>query len=105
MSEKKYFDADTAYDSGTLHNWYIDSVSENDSPVWTEEHIDELINDFYIIPRDTKPAEVAPVVQGRWTNYYFHPCGNRGKCSVCGKDNKPTNYCPDCGAKMDESEV
>ena len=53
---------------------------------------------------DFLPADVASVVHGRWTNYYFHPCGNRGKCSACGKDNIPTNYCPHCGAKMNESE-
>lgn len=53
--------------------------------------------------KSIEPADVAPVVHhGRWTNYYFHPCGNRGHCSVCGKDSRQTNYCPNCGAKMDE---
>ena len=114
VSEKKYFDADTAYDSGTLHNWYIDSVSDNDSPVWTEEHIDELINDFYIIPRDTKPADVAPAVHGRWilsTDMTYMP-----QCSNCGRHpfkgyipsieevKRVYKHCPVCGTKMDESE-
>lgn len=48
--------------------------------------------------------DVQMVVHGHWSDYYFHPCGNRGKCSACGKYNIPTNYCPECGAKMDESE-
>lgn len=105
MSEKKYFDADTAYDSGALHNWYIDSVSDNDSPVWTDEHIDELMNDFYVIPRDTKPADVAPAVHGHW-KYVEDDVYTCYKCSACGSTlaGDKSRYCPGCGAKMDESE-
>lgn len=36
-----------------LSDWYIHSVSEDDTPVWTEDHLDELFNDFILIPRDT----------------------------------------------------
>lgn len=39
-----------AVDYGYLADWYIRSVT-NDPPVWTEEHIDELFNDFYLIPK------------------------------------------------------
>ena len=47
-------------------------------------------------------ADVAPVVHGRWVN----GC----QCSVCGDRHGPYNsrhrpyynYCPNCGAKMDE---
>ena len=47
-------------------------------------------------------ADVAPVVHGRWE------CGCQ--CSVCGDRHGPYNsrhrpyynYCPNCGAKMDE---
>ena len=62
MSEKKYLDADAAYGSGTLTDWYISSVDDN-PPIWTDEHIYELMNDFYVIPKDTKPADVVPVVR------------------------------------------
>lgn len=50
--------------------------------------------------------ELAPVVHGYWRNRYFHPiyASGCGECSICGKDNPCTNYCPYCGAKMDESE-
>ena len=49
-------------------------------------------------------ADVAPVVHGRWE------CGCQ--CSVCGDRHGPYNsrhkpyynYCPNCGAKMDEEE-
>lgn len=35
-----------------LTNWFIDSVSTNEEPVWTEKHIDELLDNFYVIPKD-----------------------------------------------------
>lgn len=35
MAEKEYIDLETAYDMDTLENWYINSVSDNDTPVWT----------------------------------------------------------------------
>ena len=43
---------DNAVDYGTLQNWYIDSVSDEGTPVWTEEHIEELTRDFYLIFKD-----------------------------------------------------
>lgn len=39
--------------SGYLVDWFINSVGDEE-PVWTEGHIDELINDFYIIPKIEK---------------------------------------------------
>lgn len=50
---------------------------------------------------DSTPAEVAPVVHGRWKPYRK----NLGKCSECGEVVQiRSNYCPDCGAKMDLTE-
>jgi hypothetical protein len=40
-----------AVDAGYLEDWYIHSVA-NDEPVWTEAHLDELFNDFYLVPKD-----------------------------------------------------
>ena len=53
-------------------------------------------------------ADVAPVVHGRWE--FKHP--NGWACSNCGEwglmiDNRgicKSNYCPNCGAKMDKEE-
>lgn len=39
-------------DRGYLSDWYISSVNPDDEPVWTEEHLDELFNDFYLIPKE-----------------------------------------------------
>ena len=50
-------------------------------------------------------ADVAPVRHGRWKN------GGNGlydTCSACEKEIYlaiPMNYCPECGALMDEKEV
>lgn len=51
--------------------------------------------------RAMQPADVAPVVHGKWIKQY------RGQvnsiCSVCGKEvGRLTDFCPHCGAKMDE---
>ena len=41
----------TPVDKSYLYDWYIHSVSEDDPPVWTEEHIDELMKDFECYPK------------------------------------------------------
>ena len=52
-------------------------------------------------------ADVAPVVHGQWETNSDRP--DSLICSVCkcGFDmwkHDPHNYCPNCGAKMDEKE-
>ena len=55
---------------------------------------------------DIPAADVAPVVHGRWIH---DGCRIEGgidwcHCSECGKSDNfcaRTNYCPNCGAKMD----
>ena len=41
-----------AVDIGLLTDWYVNSVSKSDEPVWTEKHLEELLDDFYLIPKD-----------------------------------------------------
>lgn len=104
VSEKKYLDSDTAYNAGTLSDWYISSVDDSD-PIWTDAHIDELVNDFYVIPKDTPVVDVAPVVHGHWK--YEQDEGHSiytGECSVCGYRRRIDPFCGRCGAKMDERE-
>lgn len=43
---------DNSLDFNYLYAWYIKSVDNTETPVWTDEHIDELLNDFYIIPKE-----------------------------------------------------
>ena len=72
-------------------------------------HLDWIIDAI----RRKAPADVAPVVHARWhyTDAYPHwvwcPNCNRKflpNMEWIGIYNIPTNYCPCCGAKMDESE-
>lgn len=59
---------------------------------FSDEHVIEILDN---IPA----ADVAPVVHGRWKRYGR----NLGECSNCGEIvNIRYNYCPNCGAKMDE---
>ena len=98
MAEKEYIDLETAYDMDTLEDWYINSVSDNDTPVWTDEHLEELLNDFYVIPKDTPKADVEPVKHGHWIDNKHTDtaiCSER-KCVFSDE----TNYCPNCGSRM-----
>lgn len=52
----------------------------------------------------TPTADVAPVVHGRWIASHDEFCA----CSICKYPVyvgwNQTNYCPNCGAKMDKEE-
>ena len=53
---------------------------------------------FKIVPA----ADVAPVKHGEWDKKPFL-IGTSYYCSECGDNfGEPYNYCPNCGAKMDE---
>lgn len=62
----------------------------------------------------TPAAEVAPVVRGHWETPEKHFPFWDWKCSACGCEEyrqrdshgyyRMMNFCPNCGAKMDERE-
>lgn len=83
---------------------------------------DDLVSDYayaaasmlerYVEEMQKLPAaDVAPVVHGEWIMTLYTTISKRGRvisnkkfaCSECGYSNgrKQTNYCPNCGAKMD----
>jgi hypothetical protein len=110
----EYIDKNEAVGEGYLADWYIHSVAEYDDeklnePRWTEKHIEELTQDFIVIPKDTPAADVAPVVHAHWKGYHTQD----PYCSNCGfsydreegEYAQTTDYCGNCGAKMDENEV
>lgn len=74
----KYIDKEAAYDYATLDSWYIASVT-NGTPVWTEEHLEELLNDFYVIPKDTPAADVVEAVRCK-------DCNNWNDAGFCVRD-------------------
>lgn len=103
MSKKKYIDLDKAVDIGYLGDWYQSSIDTTVPPVWTNEHLEELCNDFIIIPKDTESANVEEVRHGKWIDD-----GDCFHCSACNKsftflsEKCVSNFCPNCGAKMDK---
>lgn len=63
----------------------------------------------YAIIEQFPAADVIPVVHGRWIHDGHRINGGIDwcHCSECGKSDHfcaRTNYCPNCGAKMDEKE-
>lgn len=34
-----------------LHSWYQCSIDETQEPIWTDKHLEELYEDFYLIPK------------------------------------------------------
>lgn len=56
---------------------------------------------------DAPTIDAEPVRHGHWINAGHDEWSHYRKCSVCGKlivNMSKTNYCPDCGAKMDGKE-
>ena len=69
---------------------------------WNNDDLAELF-------REAKAADVAPVVHARWISKNHHGYEWVFVCSNCGyidgyPFNDRFNYCPNCGAKMDEKE-
>lgn len=117
MSE--YIDKNEAVGEGYLADWYIHSVAEYgdeklNEPRWTEKHIEELTQDFIVIPKDTPAADVAQVVHGKWNGWHGDKMVDEEtqhkyryyECSECRRRSAvKSRFCPNCGAKMDENEV
>ena len=50
---------------------------------------------------DAPTVDAVEVVHGRWKIVDF---AGSVQCSVCGEISDESNYCPNCGAKMDGDE-
>jgi len=106
MNEKRYIDLDKAVDIGYLGDWYQSSIDTTVPPIWTDEHLEELCNDFIIIPKDTIPANVKEIRYGRWIpsvskdNFYAEICS---ECRYVEEWNLEIDrfFCPNCGTKME----
>lgn len=77
----------------------------NTDPYIADWRLDEMIE---ILPA----ADVAPVRHGKWVHSRYENCSEQFemvKCSCCGHEAyamafyvREGNYCPNCGAKMQE---
>ena len=108
----KYVYLNKKIDEEILIDWYINSTDED--TIWTKKHIDELLEDFVLIPKSSLKAieektindiKKQSVKHGRW----FH-INNDGiiYCSECNNEaywdtdygQQLFDFCPYCGAKM-----
>lgn len=58
--------------------------------------------------RDAPTINASPVRHGKWLSREegkVYPFWERYTCSVCGKHADDTDYCPNCGARMDADET
>lgn len=71
--------------------------------VWNDVHYERIafMDEIDRLPK----IEAEPVVHAHWIRRFFlrKACKECYECSKCGRHSTPiTNYCPNCGAKMDE---
>lgn len=61
----------------------------------------ERQNEILDIVENSHTIEATPVVHGRWKYVEVIGFGFLSTCSECGHHDHETNYCPNCGTKMD----
>lgn len=44
---------DKACTYSNIESWYQSSINETEEPIWTDAHINELMNDFILIPKSS----------------------------------------------------
>lgn len=80
------------------------------SDIWYKSAIHSALNDVNENIKSLEPADVVPMVHAYWIpqkeNHEFKEVWM--KCSACGypvsRWTGNTNFCPNCGAKMDGEE-
>lgn len=80
----RLIDADALLQRAVAHGW--------STPKWVSN----------IVIEDAPTIEAEPIKHGRWVKIY-----DSFQCSICGSKTTTyyrTNYCPNCGAKMDLTE-
>lgn len=98
----EYIERDAAMLTPILPKEYRQYQTENLDDAYEQGWLDALGN-----LKNAPAVDVVPVVHGRWLDnedYMF--------CSICGiqwnycdNDTETFNYCPNCGAKMDEEDT
>lgn len=81
------------------------ALKKNVTDGWLKgEEADTHITFVYEADVDNAPTiEAAPVNHGRWTD--VNGDGSLWRCSICGETQCcKSDYCGDCGARMDEVE-
>jgi hypothetical protein len=88
MAEKEYIER------GNIEKWLLTEMSSLDGEEDRKYVVERLRNE---IPA----ADVVPVVRGKWE---YNPSDNIPYCSECMMpQDSECNFCPNCGARMEES--
>lgn len=116
----EYIERNEGMDIGTSEDWYINSIDTTVPPIWTIEHLEELLEDFIVIPKETPSADVRPERHGHivWKERHsggfrerkcLSDCGNSVFTPSCNQvariddrctENRP--YCSECGKLLGE---
>ena len=101
----EYIEREALRDSVESIDWY--SVRRGELIIGAESSENALYkaNDIYSAIDNAPTADVAPVRHGRWIAIKVPNEWDKGQCSECrsifNSSVWGTNYCPNCGAKMD----
>lgn len=75
------------------------NVGYDDYEIGFDEGIQIMLDEI----KDAPTVDAMPIVRGHWVKDITYDLKQVIKCSVCKqKNNEFSNYCPSCGAKMNE---
>ena len=101
----EYINREALRDSVESINWYSVRRGELITGAESSENALYKANDIYSAIDNAPTADVAPVRHGRWIAIKVPNEWDKGQCSECrsifNSSVWGTNYCPNCGAKMD----
>ena len=107
--ESKFIDVNEAYEYHDLACWYQSSVDDT-PPIWTDEHLEELLNDFYVIPKDAYTIDYEPRTICGETDCEGCIIKYAGDIELCKAQKKETWVitengcvitCPKCGHRLE----
>lgn len=110
MMKSRYVDIDEAYEYADLTCWYQDSIDNTVPPIWTDEHLEELLNDFYVIPKDAHTIDYEPRTICGETDcegcvikyaYDIEACKRHAKQIWIITENGCVITCPKCGHRLE----
>ena len=91
-----------------LESTSVDGINWEYRP--NREDVLKKINEIIDVVNSMDEQEGEPIKHGRWINVKISISGNSSaECSLCGavvhnNFSNVINYCPNCGARMDEVE-
>ena len=101
----EYINREALRDSVESIDWYSVRRGELITGAESSENALYKANDIYSAINNAPTADVAPVRHGRWIAIKVPNEWDKGQCSECrsifNSSVWGTNYCPNCGAKMD----